>query len=125
MYLYNKIAGSRGEKLAVDYLIEKEFVILDKNVYMRWGEIDIVAKKGMKIHFIEVKSRISIKQGLPYEAVRIPKLFHLLRSIQAYIKMHNLYKFRFQVDVIAIFFSKNRYVQSLKYYENVEVDRFL
>ncbi len=124
MLSYNKFTGGIGEILAIDYLLKKGYIIVDQNVFSRWGEIDIVARKGDKIHFVEVKTRISTRQGVPYEAVRIPKLFHLMRTIQHYIKTHNLNNYRFQLDVIAIILNPDRSVNELKHYENVEVDRF-
>ena len=124
MLSHNKSVGAGGEAFARNYLDKIGYIIIDTNVYSRWGEIDIVAKKGVKIYFIEVKTRHFMRQGLPYEAVRIPKLFHLMRSIQHYIKTHNLDKYRFQLDVIAIILNHDQSLKELKHYENVEVDRF-
>jgi len=48
--------GKIGEDYACDYLKKQGFTILERNYLKKWGEIDIVAKKGSKIHFVEVKS---------------------------------------------------------------------
>jgi putative endonuclease len=48
--------GEFGEKIVCEYLIKKDFIIVDKNYYKNIGEIDIVAKKDNILHFIEVKS---------------------------------------------------------------------
>jgi len=124
MFSHNKQVGAGGEAFARSYLDKISYTIIDTNVYSRWGELDIVAKKDKKIYFIEVKTRNNMRQGLPYEAVRIPKLFHLMRSIHHYIKTRNLYKYRFQLDVIAIMLNTDQSLKELKHYENVEVDRF-
>ena len=124
MLSHNKDVGAGGEAFARDYLDKIGYIVVDTNVYSRWGEIDIVAKKNGKIHFIEVKTRHFKRQGLPYEAVRNPKLFHLMRSIQHYIKTNNLANYRFQLDVIAIMLNRDQSLKELKLYENVEVDRF-
>ena len=124
MLTYNKSTGNTGEILACTYLAKIGFKIIDTNVYSRWGELDIVAQKGNKIHFVEVKTRISTRQGLPYEAVRITKLFHLMRSIQHYIKTRKLDNYRFQLDVIAVMLNHDQSLNGFKHYENVEVDRF-
>lgn len=48
--------GEVGEKLAERKLVRLGFKILERNYTKQGGEIDIVAQKGKKIHFIEVKS---------------------------------------------------------------------
>ncbi|MES3005053.1 MAG: YraN family protein [Patescibacteria group bacterium] len=48
--------GKIGEDSACVYLERTGFAILDRNYLKKWGEIDIVAKKKDKIHFVEVKS---------------------------------------------------------------------
>ncbi len=117
----NRLTGKIGEQRAQDFLISKNFIIRETNVSSRWGELDIVAQKDNKIHFVEVKSRISVRQGMPYEAVRIPKITHLKRSIQFYIQSNNLQKYKFQLDVISIQLDKDHNVLDLRYYENLAV----
>lgn len=48
--------GKKGEDLATEYLSGIGYTILERNYLKKWGELDIVAKKGKIIHFIEVKS---------------------------------------------------------------------
>ncbi len=119
-----KAIGATGEQLATDYLIKHGFTILDRNVFCRWGEIDIVAEKHNKVHFIEVKTRIHTRHGMPYEAIRIPKLTHLMRAIQHYILIKQLHRSKLQLDVISIILNNVHSILDLKVYENVHVDRF-
>ena len=119
-----KTIGAVGEQYATEHLINTGFTIRDRNAHSRWGEIDIIAEKKGKIHFIEVKSRIHLRQGMPYEAVRIPKLSHLMRAIQHYILVNHLHRAKLQLDVISIILSKELDLLDLKVYENVHVDRF-
>ena len=51
-----QIIGKIGEDAASTYLKENGYSIIDRNYSRKWGELDIVAKKGNKIHFVEVKS---------------------------------------------------------------------
>ena len=48
--------GELGENIAVKFLMKHDFSILDRNYTKKWGEIDIIAEKAGKIHFVEVKS---------------------------------------------------------------------
>lgn len=117
----NRLTGKIGEQRAQDFLISKSFTIRETNVSSRWGELDIIAQKGNKIHFVEVKARISVRQGKPYEAVGISKLLHLKRAIQFYIQINKLQKHKFQLDVISIQLDRDHNVLDLRYYENVDI----
>ncbi|MBN1546791.1 MAG: YraN family protein [Syntrophaceae bacterium] len=65
--------GRNGEELALAYLQKKGYAILERNYRCRYGEIDLVAKNGSTIVFVEVKSRRSNAFGSPEEAVGIAK----------------------------------------------------
>ena len=58
MALHNEI-GAMGERIAVDYLLEKNYQILDTNWACGHKEVDIIAKDGDTIVFVEVKTRKS------------------------------------------------------------------
>lgn len=51
-----KRIGPLGEELTVKFLVKHGYRILDRNYRRPWGELDIVAQKGGKIHFVEVKT---------------------------------------------------------------------
>ncbi|MEJ0001687.1 MAG: YraN family protein [bacterium] len=48
--------GEIGENVAVKFLMKHDFAVIDRNYTKKWGELDIVAEKGNKLYFIEVKS---------------------------------------------------------------------
>jgi putative endonuclease len=61
--------GERGEKIAVDFLQKQGYRIIKKNYRTRLGEIDLIARDGDTLVFIEVKTRESLEYGNPYESV--------------------------------------------------------
>ena len=66
-------------------------------------ELDIVARKGREVVFVEVKARRSHAHGTPEEAVTPTKQRHLVRASQAYMAAHRqLRTLPYRIDVIAI-----------------------
>ena len=63
------VLGVKGEQLAVDFLKDKKYEILERNYATKLGEIDIIAKQNNRIVFIEVKQRESLRYGYPREAI--------------------------------------------------------
>ena len=61
--------GKEGEALAVSFCRKKGYRILEKNYRTVFGEIDIIARDGEMIVFIEVKTRTDDTFGYPFEAV--------------------------------------------------------
>ena len=61
----NRTIGSEYEDIIVNYIKEKGYEILVTNYRCKQGEIDIVAKDGKYLVFIEVKYRKSSKTGVP------------------------------------------------------------
>ncbi|SFP58492.1 YraN family protein [Hydrogenimonas thermophila] len=90
--------GNRAESLACNWLIEQGCQILDRNVYSRFGEIDIIAQKEGILHFIEVKSGTTFE---PIYNITPAKIAKLLRSIQAYLKKYKL-DIPYQLDALIV-----------------------
>ncbi len=78
--------GERGEMIAWDFLIKQGFRILEKNFKCAIGEIDVVAERGKKIVFVEVKTRTDHAFGRPEEAVHAAKQKKLIRLAEWYLK---------------------------------------
>ena len=66
---HNKEIGRRGEDAAVHFLMRRGFDIVDRNWKCPAGEVDIIAEDGDTLVFCEVKTRTSLKRGMPSEAV--------------------------------------------------------
>ena len=115
--MQNVLKGKKGEDLAAKYLAQLGYRVLQRNWYCRWGEIDLVAKEGGSIIFVEVKYRSAGWFGDPHQAVNAAKLRALRRSIQRYIYLHKLFDQAHRLDVICIRHEKGKF--KLKHYKSV------
>jgi putative endonuclease len=96
--------GVKGEELAVEYLKQEGFQILERNWRSRGGEIDIIALKDGTIHFAEVKSRGKVRRGGISPLFRIDrrKFQRLQKTALYYLLLHKLGNFPFQFDGIEV-----------------------
>lgn len=84
-----KIGGIYEQK-AGEYLKEQGYTILEYNYRCRIGEIDIVARDGRYLVFVEVKYRKNTKSGLPQEAVNLHKQEKISKTAYFYLVQHKL-----------------------------------
>ncbi|TDO83696.1 putative endonuclease [Flavobacterium chryseum] len=77
--------GKKGEELAVEYLRQNGYEILDRNWTFQKAEIDIIAQKDHFLAVIEVKTRSSTDFGLPQDFVKPKKIQLLVKAVNAYI----------------------------------------
>lgn len=95
--------GTLAENYAAVYLASRGYRILDHNVRTPVGELDLIARKGRELVFVEVKARASHAYGTPEEAVTPTKQRHLIRASQAYVAHHHeLHGLPYRIDVMAI-----------------------
>lgn len=94
--------GKLGEDNAVSYLESIGYVVSERNYRTPFGEIDLIARDGKTIVFIEIKTRRSNLFGYPEEAVTRTKQQKMIRSAQAYLKKINQTDASARFDVLAI-----------------------
>ena len=100
-----KKLGNLGEKIAEKYLKKQGYKILDRNFrYKRHGEIDIIAKKGENLSFVEVKTRKTTKNNPynPEDNITYFKQKQLIKLSKIYLAEKKLTDISWQIDVIAI-----------------------
>lgn len=96
--------GKSGEDLAVRYLKKQGYTIVERNYRQRIGEIDIIARDGECLVFVEVKARRSKKYGSPFEAVDSRKQHQISRVALEYMTRYNHQDVAARFDVVAVQF---------------------
>jgi putative endonuclease len=110
--------GLLGEEISAELVIKRGMEILARNFRCRCGEIDIIARDGDQIVFIEVKTRRSLGYGQPEEAVNYHKQAKI-RMVAAYYlakQVHLPRKCRF--DVYSLYMNQNNQPETIRVLEN-------
>ncbi|MBQ8802708.1 MAG: YraN family protein [Tyzzerella sp.] len=97
-----RATGADYEKKAAAYLESKGYEILEFNFHCRMGEIDLVAKDGEYLVFVEVKYRDSEKKGHPLEAVSAQKQRTISKCAMYYMTKNGLSYMPVRFDVVGI-----------------------
>ena len=94
--------GNYGELLARQILEDRGYRILHRRYKTRYGEIDLIARDGNQLVFIEVKTRMSKAFGTGLDAVTKQKRIHLLRTAYCYLQQHAYRDQPCRFDIIAL-----------------------
>ncbi len=128
--------GDIGENIACRFLMKRGFQIIEQNYSKKWGEIDIISKKGDKLHFIEVKSvtrdnldfvtpacagRYEIDEYRPEDNLHPWKLKRLSRVIQTYLLGYSRgsHETDWQFDVIVVYLDLKGLQAKVNYMEDI------
>ncbi len=123
--LDNAEIGSTGEQVACEFLVKRGFSIVSRNQRNRYGEVDIVCRKGGVYHFVEVKSTASTGDisretsfFRPEEHVTREKLSNMERSALEYLSEKGIDP-DFQIDLVAVVLNPESMSAQVRYIENV------
>jgi len=127
--------GDLGENMACKFLMKRGFEIVERNYSKKWGEIDIIAQKGQKLHFIEVKSVSHIPVSLAGQAYETDnykpednlhpwKLERLSRVIQTYLLGYKgnrdvTHETDWQFDVATVYLDLENKKAKVNYIEDI------
>lgn len=112
--------GKLGEDIAVKYLENHGFNILERNYRKPWGEIDIVAKQDKELIFFEVKTQKNYLEWEPEENVNKHKKHQLSRIIMTYLKEHRISESQdWRIDVLAIKLNFETKIAQIEHIKNI------
>lgn len=106
--------GRIGEDAACVYLKQIGYTILRRNYRASGGEIDIIASKGCRLSFVEVKARKDASYGYPAEAVNFKKQQKIRRTALSFITEQNISYEEISFDVCEVYLKakKINYIQN-------------
>ena len=94
--------GMQGQTAAKQFLTDKGFKIIKENYRLRSSEIDIIAKDGDYVVFVEVKFRKGLSHGLPRESVGSAKQRKIIKAAMHYIQATQEAEQDYRFDVVEI-----------------------
>ena len=114
--------GQHGERLAEEFLRKQGFTIVERNWRTRWGEVDLIARRGNSLHFVEVKTRGVSSHGEPHEAVNRFKQSQVLGAAKLYVATKRPEQKNYQIDAVSVVLDKISGTAQIKYFENIALD---
>ncbi len=103
----NSKLGARGEALAVLHLVDAGMEVVDRNWRSRYGELDVVARDGDVLVFVEVKTRSGLGYGTPAESVTYSKQLRIRRLALQWLEERGSPWVRLRFDVVAIVMTRD------------------
>ncbi len=120
--------GQLGESLALKFLQNKGFSLVEKNYRKPWGEIDIIVRKGSDLRFVEVKTVTvvhNVSRGTydgyePEDNIHSAKLKRLGRTIETYLLDKDISDdIDWQLDSVAVYLDQEGREIKIEWLENI------
>ena len=99
--------GLEGEEIAQEYLLARGWRLLAHRFRMGRLEIDLVARRGCTVAFVEVKTRFGAAFGSPLEAVTARKRREITKVAHAWVDRHGQEAYTYRMDVIGVVLSRS------------------
>jgi putative endonuclease len=97
-----KSLGDRGEEMAVQFLLRTGWHVLDRNFRMGRKEIDVIARRGEVVAFVEVKTRSGLGYGHPLEAITWKKRREIQQVAAAWIERKGRQGDIYRFDAVSV-----------------------
>ncbi len=78
--------GKQGEEIATNFLIKKDYKIIQRNYNTKFGEIDIICRHNNILVFVEVKTRSSKNEAQIFESINSKKIDRLKKAASLYLQ---------------------------------------
>lgn len=124
--------GELGEEIACTFLMKHDFLIVERNYTKKWGEIDIIAQKGERRYFIEVKStsvsdlnyayngdQVFKQYGRPEDNMHPWKMKRLRRVVETYLISKRLGYIDWQFDLLVVYIDIEKRTSRVKVIDNI------
>jgi putative endonuclease len=103
--------GMTGEDVAAKFLEQNGYTVIERNFRSGHEEIDIIARDGQFLVFVEVKTRSclipqNMAYGRPAGAVSVTKQKHIISAARAYLRRHPDHALQPRLDVIEVYLKK-------------------
>ena len=108
--------GRMGENYAADYLSQLGYKIIERNIRLPEGEIDIIAIHDKSLIIIEVKTRRDNRFGEGYQAVNAKKQKKLRLLALSYLQTHIEYRLPIRFDVVSLLVAPSGELRELKHF---------
>jgi len=93
--------GKRGEQIAVDFLLDKGYDIVERNYRFDKAEVDIIAKNKNILAIIEVKTRSTVDFGDPQDFLKPKQIQRIVKAVDEYVTANKL-EVEVRFDIVAI-----------------------
>lgn len=100
-------SGKFGELLAAKFLKAGGYEVLNVNWRYKYWEVDIIAKDGDILVFVEVKSRKQSGFGEPSDFVDVKKQRNLIQAADAYLELTN-YQGEIRFDIVSVYLDSEK-----------------
>ena len=114
------LTGVWGENVAADYLCEKGYLLMERDWHSNHRDIDIIARQGDCIVFVEVKTRRNRVFGEPEDAVNYAKMKNLRAAFNHYIKYKCIDK-NTRFDIVSVIGTPDGGLTDITHYEDVPI----
>jgi putative endonuclease len=113
--MLNRLFGDRGERTAARFLRGRGLRVLLRGYRTSRGEIDLIAREGDILIFVEVKAR---RHGMPAEAVTLEKQRRITLAALHFQRKYNLLEQSSRFDIVAIVWPDDRKPPQIEHIPN-------
>jgi putative endonuclease len=122
-----RATGDIGEDIAATYYVKHGYVVIERNYLKPWGELDLIAKKGNKLHFVEVKTvsrgKLHVKEPIrPEENMHERKIRRIARAVQTYLLERRISKkVEWEIDLACVYLDFSTRRATVEVLENISL----